>query len=180
MHFSKFLFTAASLLSLALSTPVPDKTVLTRTAATIQTALVAAGSQAAKLQATFEAATGVANIDTITADNDALLASINAATTVITASAALTVIDVLGLYSTITSLQTQLDDAMQVVIAKAALIASLGYTTLVYNALVTDQAAVDLAGVALIAKVPSSLASLAQSYITDIDESFESAEAAYS
>lgn len=75
MQFSKILFTAGPLFALMLDMPALEQTDLTRSAATIQTALVAAGSQAAVLQAAFEAATGTADIATITADNDALLAS---------------------------------------------------------------------------------------------------------
>lgn len=171
-------------------------------AATIKTALVAAGTQATTLETIFEAATGAdGEVEAIEAQNDVLLASskshfpeasklarkahkknqtVTNADNVVLASTELSALDVIGLYSTIVNLQTTLKTALQAVSDKKSTIDALGYTAEVLAALETQQTAVDALGVDLIAIVPTSLQSTAQTYITEVDEDFAAVILVYS
>jgi hypothetical protein len=76
-------------------------------------------------------------------------------------------------------LKTAVDDAFTIVIAKKAVVDSLGLTQEVHDTLIIQKAAVNEVGVILITKVPASLQALAQSYIDQINASFDETIAAY-
>ncbi|KAH7014500.1 hydrophobic surface binding protein A-domain-containing protein [Microdochium trichocladiopsis] len=183
MLFKNVFVAATALFGFAAASPVgvAEKSVLPRQASAIKTALLAAQAQTITLRDTFAAATGTDpnEVTTLRAQSASLLNSINAATAVVQASPALTLLDVLGFASTVSSLQQTLDSTLDVVVSKKPQVDSLGLTAEVHQTLLDQKAAIDNFGVVLLTKVPTAAKSIAQGYINNFDASFNTAIAAY-
>jgi hypothetical protein len=103
MQLYTFAFAALGFASAALGAVVP---VVPRQALAIRAVLEDIQDEAIVLKDIFEAATGTASeVNAIRAQNAALLASINAAKPVISASPVISVLDALGFAGTVASLQ---------------------------------------------------------------------------
>ncbi|KAI6291280.1 hypothetical protein MCOR11_011714 [Pyricularia oryzae] len=165
MRLSTFIVPVASILGLACAQ-----------IGAINTAIADIRSDVDAVKNAFNAGTAAGITSSITELDD----SISAATTVVTNSPAVGLLDALSLASAIGGLQTSIDQAFTVVKAKRTAIDALGLTGAVRTSLIGQKSAVDVLGGKVISKVPSIVQGTAKSFVAQLDASYAAAIAAYS
>lgn len=165
-------------LSLAFSATA-SPTRVQRDAASIESAIANIATAVKALDAAEKAYTG-GDTTTLQNDSDAVVSATDAATSVANASGNLSDLDAVGLVSPIQGLTTDVQDAINDIIAIKSQISAAGKVTTTLNDLIAQNTSATALSNAITAKVPTDLKSTAASLSAGITDAIQKGITAYS
>lgn len=170
---------SSSLIALALALgATASPTRVQRDAASIESAIANIATAVNALDAAEKAYTG-GDTTTLQTDSDAVVSATDAATTVANASADLSDLDAIGLVSPIQSLTTDVQNAINDIIAVKSLIVAAGSQAQTLSDLIAQNTSATALASAITAKVPADLQSTAASLAAGITNAIQEGITAY-